>query len=103
MSVKQVQNCVDFKNKRKNVNLRKKAMTGKDHMSLLKTQYDAVTKCGRTYRDKLPKGMTILQLAIKKNVIDLITRDFQNYCNNLKLVKNKKSHETCFQRNTKIN
>ena len=96
MSVKQVQNCVDFKNKRKNVNLRKKAMTGKDHMSLLKTQYDAVTKCGRTYRDKLPRGMTILQLAIKKNVMDLITRDFQNYCNNLKLVKKKKATKHVF-------
>ena len=78
------------------MNLRKKAMTGKDHMSLLKTQYDAVTKCGRTYRDKLPRGMTILQLAIKKNVIDLITRDFQNYCNNLNLVKKKKATKHVF-------
>ena len=78
------------------MNLRKKAMTGKDHMSLLKTQYDAVTKCGRTYRDKLPRGMTILQLAIKKNVIDLMTRDFQNYCNNLKLVKKKKATKHVF-------
>ena len=37
------------------------------------------------------------QIAVKDNpVIDLITWDFQNYCNNLKLVKKKKATKHVF-------